>query len=369
MRVAFFPIASFIVTIPFAAALADSTPLVSDLKPVRELAIQKPLMTDDDDEDEPAVDVSGIACLPPASGSRTCVVINDEDRSARFATIKDGTFAGGERIPLIRKKTQKTTVGKAPAELECSGGEASFEDLDGEAVTYAAPFVYIVGSHGCSRKSAKFRLSSFIVARLRLDPSGKVVNPDGSAPAGRARVETTYRLSDVLELGKFGKFFGKDLGKRTDGLNIEGAAAIGTKLYIGLRAPSIDGKAGIAEASIDALFAPGKAPLSRAVPPMAVPLGDDLGIRDLAALPDGRLLVLSGPVQEQKLPFGLFLVDPQAPSKAAYLATFEDVMADGERAKAEALLLLAQEADAVRIIVMFDGVPSGGPREYRVPLK
>ena len=361
MRVAYFPIVALVVATPFAVARADNKPLVSDLKPVRELAIQKPLLTDDDDEDEPAVDVSGIACLPLASGSRTCVVINDEDRSARFATIKDGSFAGGDRIPLIGKKSSKTTVGKAPSRLDCSGGTASFKDLDGEAVTYSAPFVYIVGSHGCERKKAKFRASSFIVARVRLDPSGKVADPDD--------VETTYRLSDVLTLGKFGKFFGKDLGKKTDGLNIEGAAAIGTKLYVGLRAPSIDGKAGIAEASIDALFAPGKAPLSDAVPPTEVPLGTDLGICDLAALPDGRLLVLSGPVQEQELPFGLFLVDPQAPSKAAYLATFEDVMEDGKRTKAEALLFLAQGADAVRIIVMFDGAPSGGPREYRVPLQ
>jgi hypothetical protein len=367
MRVAFFSIAAF-VSIPFAAALADSVPLVSGLKPVRQIAIQKPLLTDDD---EVAVDVSGIACLPTASGSRTCVVINDEDRSARFATVADGNLIGGDKIILIGSQTAKTTFGKAPAGLQCSGGAASFKDLDGEAATYAAPFVYIVGSHGCSRKKAKFRASAFIVARVRLDPSGKVVNPDGSAPsAGSPAVETTYRLSEVLARGKFGQFFGKDLSEAAKGLNVEGAAVIGTTLYAGLRSPSLGGEAGIAVVSIEALFASGDAALSGAVPPMlSVPLGANLGIRDLAALSDGRLLLLSGPVQEQALPYGLFLIDPQAPSQPVHLATFEDVMEEGKRVKAEALLLFAQDADALRIILMFDGAPNGGPREYRVPLK
>jgi hypothetical protein len=355
MRVVFIPIAAVVLATPFAAALADSKPLVSDLKPVRQIAIQHPVLTDDD---EIAVDVSGIACLPSANGSRKCVIINDEDRSARLATVKDGGLTGGDQIPLIGKQTPKTTFGKVPTGLQCSNGVASFKDLDGEAAAYAAPFVYIVGSHGCSRKKAKFRASAFIVARVRVDPASPLT------------VETTYRLSEVLARGAFGQFFGKNLDEKTNGLNVEGAAVAGEKLYAGLRGPSLSGKAGIAVVSLDALFAPGDAALSGAVPPMLeVPLGADLGIRDLAALPDGRLLVLSGPVQEQKLPFGLFLVDPQVPSQAVYLATFEDVMEDGKRAKAEAVLFLAQDADTLRIILMFDGAPNGGPREYQVSLK
>src|SRR5262249_42045794 len=155
---------------------------------------------------------------------------------ARLVTVGDGNLVGGMQVPLIGKHTPKEAFGKAPTDLQCSGGTASFKDLDGEAVAYAKPFFYVVGSHGCSRKKAKFHASTFIVARVRVDESGRLVNPDGSAaPAGSAKAETTYRLSEVLARGKYGEFFGKDLSEEINGLNVEGAAIVGTTLYVGLR--------------------------------------------------------------------------------------------------------------------------------------
>src|SRR5262249_29164669 len=153
-----------------------------------------------------------------------------------------------------------SAFGVAPSGLGCTGGQASFKDLDGEAVSYAAPYFYIVGSHGCSRKKAKFRISTFLLTRLKVDAAGAVVGPVGAS----------FRLSDALSQGAFGAYFGKDLD--TGGLNVEGLAVIQDKLYAGLRAPSLAGTAGIVVVSVAALFKPGHDRLADTVSIVSVPL-------------------------------------------------------------------------------------------------
>jgi hypothetical protein len=99
-------------------------------------------------------------------------------------------------------------------------------------------------------------------------------------------------------------------------------------------------------------------------------LGKKAGVRDLASLGEGRFVVLTGPAQEQKkVPYGLFLVDIASPGSPKFLATLKPVKEDGTRGKAEAIAILHSDADALRVVVMFDSLPSGGPREYRVPLR
>jgi hypothetical protein len=52
-----------------------------------------------------------------------------------------------------------------------------------------------------------------------------------------------------------------------------------------------------------------------------------------------------------------------------HLATLRDVNEDGARAKPEGAVVLGATADALHVLVVFDGVPGGGPREYSVPLR
>jgi hypothetical protein len=99
-------------------------------------------------------------------------------------------------------------------------------------------------------------------------------------------------------------------------------------------------------------------------------LGEGAGIRDLATLPDGRLLVLVGPAQEQDLPFRILLTDLAAGVALKEVAQLEAVEDDdGETAKAEAMVLLEAEAGTARLLILFDGLKNGGgPREIRVKL-
>jgi hypothetical protein len=208
-----------------------------------------------------AEDVSGLACMPGPSGARRCLLINDEGGFAQFALIAENRITPGATLPIIGEAPAAATLGRPPGPLCKAPG--AFAELDGEAVAYADGAFYVAGSHGCSRKKGEFRLSSFHLARIRVDAAG---SPSGG-------VELSYRLSDMLKLaGAAAPYFGRSL-MQEDGLNIEGIAVTGETLWAGLRAPSLGGRAFILAASLSALFAPGHEPAG--VPPrlIAVPVG------------------------------------------------------------------------------------------------
>jgi hypothetical protein len=337
----------------FGAARAQA-PLVSNLEPIRILQTQG--LTDDDDET--ASDISGIACMPGTIDGWRCMVINDEDRAAQLVRIAGSALIGGDKVPLIGKKPSATTLGQEPQDAGCSEGKAKFKDLDGEGVAFAAPHFYVVGSHGCSRNSNKFRTSSFILARIAVDAQGTT-----------GTVDTTYRLADVLKKApQVGVLFGKDLNG-AGGLNVEGIAVAAGQLIVGLRAPVIDGKAFLVAVDLAHLFSGSASPPPSNARVIPLALGPITGIRDLATAPDGRLLVLAGPAQDQDVRYGFFLVDLSSPAAPVHLATLRDVNEDGARAKPEGAVVLGATADALHVLVVFDGVPGGGPREYSVPLR
>lgn len=318
----------------------------------------------------PATDLSGIACLPPGpGGTRECLAINDENRGAQRARLAGDTLAPGAEVPILGREEPADALGVRPS-LACPGGPDDFEDLDGEGVALApgatpeAGTFYVVGSHGCSRGKAKGRLSSFLLARI----------PFFNGAPGR--VEFSWRLSDALAGSPaLAPFFAQPLDKDHQGLNVEGIAAVGGDLLFGLRAPAETPNkpdkpvqtAFLARVPAAALFAPGhdRGPAAEVVP---LALGEGVGVRDLAALPDGKLLVLTGPAQDQEVPYAVRLAELSSaggePTTPRRLADLPDVDAGGERAKAEAILPLGEVAGNLRVLVLFDGLANGGPRTY-----
>ncbi len=308
---------------------------------------------------EAANDVSGIACLPEKAGKRRCLSVDDESRAVQFLTVDGGTIEPGKTIDLIGRELDPATLGTLPTDLRCPSEKAAeFKEFDGEGVAYAAPYFYVVGSHGCGRNKDRLRTSSLILARLRVDADGK---PEGKR---NAAVETSYRLGDVLAASETVKaFFLKSL-MQGNGLNVEGIAVVGDRLYAGLRAPSIDGKAFLVEAELGALFAPGHEAYRGRTRTIAVPVGERAGIRDLAALEDGRLLLLTGPAQEQTgVAYRLFLFDPTTGGEPQALGALEALDGPDRGGKAEAVTGLGRD----RVLVLFDSLRNGGPRSYRVP--
>jgi hypothetical protein len=310
-----------------------------------------------------ATDLSGIACLAAKGASRTCLAVNDENRNAQFLTIEENRMTVGEPVTLIGDDPDKKTLGKPPKKLDCTAGEGKYGDLDGEGVTFSAPYFYVVGSHGCSRHANEFRLGSFILSQIRVDDSGQPV---------KDAVQNTYRVSDILkQAGKAAKSFGKDL-TTAHGLNIEGIAADGDRLWFGLRAPLQKDSAFLVAASIKDLFEAGHdRSKAKPIPPVRIALGG-LGIRDLAVLADKRLLVLAGATEGPEVAFRVFIADP-ADGSTRELGTLPAVTGSVDNAqvtgKAEGITVLDMDADRIRAVVLFDALPNGAPHIAMIPLK
>jgi len=315
-----------------------------------------------DDDGGVAMNISGLACMPTDATPSTCLVIDDQGRFAQVAIIGNGQVASGSRLPLVGRKPSRNTVGQPPAETGCSGGERKFRDLDGEAVAYAAPFFYVVGSHGCSRHSNKFRSSSFILARI---PERQVAS--AARTFDPSSVGTSYRLSEALAAAPaIRRYFTQDL-MSANGVNVEGLAVVDGKLFAGLRAPTLDGKAFIVTIDADRLFDERASINEGDVRAISVPIGAGRGIRDLAPLNDGQLLILSGPAKDAPVSFEIHVLDIMAET-TTLLGTLDELRG-ATGAKAEAISVLSQRGKLVDILVMFDGLPNGGPREYTIIMK
>jgi hypothetical protein len=342
--------------ISVVCSAADSIRILS---PIRIYQVTAPFT---DDDGEVATNISGLACMPTNAVPSTCLVIDDEGRFAQIAFIGNGKVTAGAKLALVGRKPSRDTIGQPPAETGCSNGEHKFKDLDGEAVAYAAPFFFVSGSHGCSRHSNKFRSSAFILARI---PERLLGN--AAATFDPSNVETTYRLSEALAAARpIRPYFTQDL-MSANGVNVEGLAVVGGKLFVGLRAPTLDGKGFIVAVDANRLFDERASINEGDVRTISVSIGAGRGIRDLARLNDGQLLILSGPAQDAPVPFQIHVLDIKAET-TTLLGTLGE-LSEATGAKAEAISVLSQHGNAVDILVMFDGLPSGGPREYTIMMK
>ena len=97
------------------------------------------------------------------------------------------------------------------------------------------------------------------------------------------------------------------------GVNVEGLAVKNGQLYIGFRGPVRDGTAYVLRVAVDPLFdgAPADPKL------LPVELGQGLGVRDLATVADG-LLVLAGPEADQGAAPAVFFWDGAGPSRTPW---------------------------------------------------
>lgn len=302
----------------------------------------------------PEYNVSGMACSRSAKSSRSCVIIDDELTFAERVNVQGRKIEPDAPIELV---TASTPVGTAPV-TPCDDVKKP-NDLDGEAVAESGGSFYVIGSHGCGRNKGAFRSSSFLLARI----------PSVGTPA------LTYRVSEALrgcpDIGeRYGKwlqdFMGKDGKPRVDdnGLNIEGLAVTGSRIWIGLRGPVLrrDGspsdEAFIISLDADAPFT-ADAPLQAQL--HSVGLGPERGVRDLAALGDGRILILAGPRISAGTDYAIYVFDPRNGTAVA-IATLPQ---HDPAQKQEGLVVLREDRGTVDLLLLQDGVKNGGPYEIQ----
>ena len=278
--------------------------------------------------------ISGAACAPTTPAFRSCLAVNDQKKYAQFFSIAENKIVPGALIRLL--------------------GDNADSDPDTEGVAFHRGYFYAVGSHGVARKSAKEKTAPFTVFRFKVDAqSGKPAFDLLLASA----VEKSTRLRAALRASEsIGPHAEKPLGE--NGVNIEGLALDGDRIFFGLRGPVLEGRAFILSTAIEGLF--GLKPLDART--HALSLGEDTGIRDLARADDG-LLVLAGALNEQRITPSVFRWNPASGA----LKKLGDLAGTPPGAKAETLLLLEQTPQHYRVLVMYDGPDNGQPMEYRLP--
>ena len=322
------------------------------------------------DDDKPR-GLSGMACLAekPAAGrggdpARECVAIIDEESFAEIVILSEkGLRPTGRTVPLTEAKQEITgTQRVAP----CEKKDKDFGEFDGEGIAIADGYVYFTGSHSCSGKD-KYKPSSYLLARFEHSSAN-------SFSDGEPAVELTWRGADMLLNSLVKDSYGKEKGK---GTNIEGLAVAGGRLYVGLRTPVGKDGANILSAPVAELFARGEQPLNgESVKPISLELGEGVGIRDLAALQSGGLLILSGPtIEQEEIPYKIWHLPPPLDPKGAGLAELATIktnaVAKKGLPKAESITVL-QESPATKMItvlVNYDNIDEGAPARHELALK
>jgi len=288
-------------------------------------------------EDQPRMNLSGAACVPTTPKFTSCLIANDEKKYAQFFSINGNTLTPQKLIRL----------------------SDADKDPDSEGVAYDKGFFYVTGSHGRSRKKDNDNDSSYFVFRFAVDPATGIpkFEPSEKEVIG---VQSSPRLREEIREGDHvGAFFNKPLAD--GGVNIEGIAVKDGWMHLGLRGPSQNGNAFVLSVDAEAVFTKDD-PLKGRVTPLV--LGQNTGIRDLAALNDG-ILILAGPTRKEIVPYTVWFWDGVA-TTAKLLATL-DLSGVDESAKAEILLPLEDDSSGVRVLVMFDGLENGGAMSFKIP--
>ncbi|RED16905.1 DUF3616 domain-containing protein [Parasphingopyxis lamellibrachiae] len=295
-------------------------------------------------------DVSGLACDWQRGGdSMRCLAIEDEGDSAQWTSFNGTVLAAGQRFGL---REGGAPLGSAPRDI-CDEYDPESREVDGEAAAYSDGVFYVTGSHGCARNSNDFRPASFIVARIAPD------EPRGPIVPGTVALTTSHRLARLMQQDEtLAPYFGASLYD-ANGLNIEGLAVDGDRMIFGLRAPSIEGHAYLFETSATALFSRQIVGSGRS---LTVPLGRDTGIRDLAFLPDGRLLILSGPAQDQDVAYRIHLR-----TNDGAVSTLETLSPAGN-SKPEALAIVGLQGRVLSLLILFDSAADGAPEPLTLRL-
>jgi len=282
--------------------------------------------------------LSGAACAPTTPPFASCLIVNDDKSYAQLFSLDGTTIVPGQ---VIRLKDDDTG------------------DPDAEGAAYADGSFYVVGSHGRSRYQNRPNDSSYVVFRIPVDAAtGRPTFRSGE----EVDLESSGRLREAITNSEpINAFYDKPLAN--DGVNIEGIAAKDGRLYLGLRGPSVDSQGFILSVDAAAVFTTDRNLDARVI---ALGLGDRTGIRDLAPV-EGGLLVLSGPVSQEAVEPAVFFWNDKAGALTRLGEIAVPAHLTGER-KAETLLVLEDSPGKPwRVLVLFDGPANGAPTEYLIP--
>jgi hypothetical protein len=278
--------------------------------------------------------ISGANCTGGKPGS--CLAVNDATNFAQLFSVGTTALRPGPLVALTSVRTD-TAVRRAEG--------ASHDRGFFYVVTSRAKGLTVPGLPGGQSDT------SFAIIRLPIDGIG--VPPVPGAPP---TVQVSEKIRDALNAGiAIPQIAGEQLSAANS--DIGGIAVKDGVIHVAFRAPVLSGKAFILSAPATALF--GSDPLNLTVHTIGLGLGT--GINDLATVSDG-VLMLAGPTRDVVGVSSLFHFNDSTGQVKPVAELVEPIDRKGE-----GLLLLEENAEFYRVLVLFDGVPDGGPIEYLVP--
>lgn len=242
----------------------------------------------------------------------------------------------------------------------------SGREVDIEALEYADGHVYVCGSHSLRRRS------------LRPDTASAASNRKRFLEIDRQKERyRLYRIPFDLQSGRFGDIDRISLRKelrrhpllgpftalpsKENGVDIEGMAARGGRLYLGMRGPVLRYNL-VPVLVLDYEH-------SKRFQVSFVELQGQ-GIRDMCPVAEGFIL-LSGPVSDAPSPFRLWFWDghDQMPGSDRNVtpASLIGPLEAPENAKAEGITLLREDEKQRELLLAFDGVAGGYLSRVTVP--
>ncbi|MHC4132058.1 MAG: DUF3616 domain-containing protein [Planctomycetota bacterium] len=286
-------------------------------------------------------DISAIACIRQGH----CLIGADEGIYAQLCEISKD-----DEIIIV------DTVRLLPGE----GGS----EIDIEGATVIGDTYYLTGSHGLAKNSGEYQDSRHYCFRFKVDEqSGK--------KAGDVEVSS---LRYVIESEPVIKPYYKKILQRK-GVNIEGLASKDGQLFFGFRAPNITGRAFVVEIEPEELFDEKE---EKAYKLHSLELGDGLGIREIAAVEEGFLIIAgnsgSEPGNDEKADMQTEVQDWE-PGRGFNLFFWDggtevqkkgEIPRDDEGYKAEGMMVLKENGSAIDVLIMYDGPAGGSPTIYRI---
>ena len=220
----------------------------------------------------------------------------------------------------------------------CDKGQEA--DLEA-AASNGEGWFFATGSHGVKKKTGEREISREDVFRFKIGENGQLTE-----------LSRTSLTPFLLKIPALKDSVGRAL--QSDGLNIEGLAAIGDTLFFGIRTPEFRDGVGIVSTSASALFSPTPEPVTL----HHLSVGKNLGVRGLETFADGKILVLLGGKRRTSF---LARWDPKKPDEVLKIVPLPSAEEEG---KAESLLLLEETAHSATIAVLYDSIPGGGARTF-----
>lgn len=273
--------------------------------------------------------ISGANCAD--AEFRNCLAVNDATNFAQLFSVAGTTLRTG---PIVAITTDRRDTAIRHA----------------EGAAHDRGFFYVVTSRAKSLPGTQ-AATSFLVIRVPLDSGSPPATP-GVVPG----TEISEKIRGALTAGiAIPQLAGQQLTATNS--DIEGVALKDGVIHLGFRAPELSGKAFIVSTPVAALF--GSAPLDLTV--HALGLGPNVGIHDLAVVSDG-LLILAGPTRDLAGTSSLFHFNDNSNE----LRPVAEMVEPFDR-KAKGLLVLQDDPEIYRVLVLFDGIPDGGPIDYTVP--